>query len=252
MQFVETLFEAPLANVLIGAGVLVLLAGVLGTLPGLERIDERGRRAAWVVGPALILTGLLLVSGVVTNETTPAEGTGDTNGLAVPTTPSDTRPTAAPGASAPTTGSTSLVQEIEPNDAAQRATLLPPGATGAGTIARPPGGYETADTDQFRFWAVAGEAVTVEVSRDGGYGTLFAVVYDPNGGSHPSRSLQNDVAPVGGGGPLTVEFIPQTTGYHHVVVTGSFDFGDIDYQRFDGGYGDYTVRVEGGTEQSRR
>lgn len=220
--------------------VLVLLAGVLGKLPGMERIDERGRTAAWVVGPTLIVLGLLLVAGV-----------GDGDGREPPVTPADP----ADGPSSPDVATDSgpptlvTVREIEPNDAAQGATLLPPASVGEGAIARPAGGAETADTDQFRFWATAGESVTVEVSRNGRFGTLYAVVYDPTGDSEPTRSLVNDVAPVGGSGPVTIEFTPRQTGYHYAVVTGSFTFNDIDFVRFDGGYGEYTVRV--GTADAR-
>lgn len=238
MQLLELLFEAPVANVLIGAGVLVLLAGVLGKLPGLDRIDDRGRRAAWVVGPALILVGVVLVAGAAGGGTgtDDPEGFGDT----LPPATEETTP-----ARTPTT-----VREVEPNDRANGATLLPPAAVGVGTITPPSGGAETADTDQFRFWAEAGEAVIVELSRDGGFGTLYTVVYDPNGASEPSQSLVNDVTPVGGGGPVTVEFTPRQTGHHYVVVSGSFTFTDIDFVRFDGGHGDYTVRIETNTERS--
>lgn len=267
MTFHEPFFEAPLSNVLIVTGVLVLLAAVLGGLPGMHRMDEKGRKAAWVVGPSLIVVGLVVVPAILPTPgpsppatATPTDALDVATATATATREGSTDPTDEPGpvteadpvtedrpTQRPDDPGASVVRESEPNDAAVDATLLEAGATGEGSVAPPLGAYQTVDTDQFAFWATAGESVTVEVTRRGGVGTLYAVLYDPNGHSEPSQVLVDDLTAVESGGTMRVETTARQTGYYYVMVTGAFYFIDIDWYLYDGGHGDYTVQVETGS-----
>lgn len=68
MSFHAPIFETPLPNVLIISGIFFLLIAIIGEFRGRFDVGKTGRIVAGVVGPILIITGLLLLPGAPVEE----------------------------------------------------------------------------------------------------------------------------------------------------------------------------------------
>jgi hypothetical protein len=241
MIFLEPFLEAPLANVLIVIGVLIIFAAIFGGLPGMDRIDEKGRKAAWVLGPLLVAVGLMFVVGLLP----PIDTNGDTTGEPQNSSPTST-PTPELNTDTPEPTVESAVLESEPNENLGTATVLESDSIGEGVV-NPTDAYGLNDVDCFAFPVTAGESVSVEVARTAGSGTLYTYLSNRTGHSEPSGYFLSDLLSVPSGESVRQETVARTTGYYYVVVGNAYydDYGSL-YS--DGGFGEYTIRVETGNE----
>lgn len=264
MSFVDSLLAAPLPNLLIVLGAFFVLLAVVSRITtstplGTLDADGKGRAIAAIIGPVLIVMGLLLIpavaptpaptasppdqemasQGVATlapsrDETPPERATAVDQSLA-DRTPSRTTPRTAPAGE--------RLFEVEPNDDALSADVVELGGSISGEVASTSSADPSLDSDYFAVWVDAGDPLAVEVSRAGGIGTLYVVVLDPNGLSEPGGDWLSDIVPVGSDGVARVDTVASQSGYHYVLVSGWIYLTDLDQYYNDGGNGGYTVTV---------
>lgn len=270
MMFIDSLLAAPLPNLLIVLGAFFVLLAVVSKIAtstplGTLDADGKGRTVAAIIGPILIVMGLLVIPAVTPattpspldqefvnqevasltpesrEETPPERATGVDQSLA-DTTPNDPAPLT------PQTGT--RLFEVEPNDDAFDADVLESGDSISGEVLSTYSADPSLDSDYFAVWVDAGDPLTVDVSRAGGVGTLYVVVLDPNGLSEPSGNWLSDIVPVGSDGMARVDTVASQTGYHYVLVSGWIYLTDLDLYYNDGGNGGYTVTVGSGGQAS--
>jgi hypothetical protein len=267
MLFVDALLNAPLPNLLVVLGAFFVLLAVVSKLAtntplGTIDADGKGRAVAVVVGPLLIVLGLLVVPAVVpADSTTPAPAPESLPAGTVATltpsgeettppervTPVDRTVTSTPVQETPIPPDPDrTLVEREPNDAAVSATVVERGVTIGGEVRSTYDPDPSMDSDYFAVWADAGEPIRVDVARAGGPGTLYVVLLDPNGLSEPNGNWLSDVVVVESGDRVRLETVAGQSGYHYVLVSGWIYLVDLDLYFNDGGTGAYTVAVDVG------
>ncbi|WP_372911569.1 PPC domain-containing protein [Salinigranum sp.] len=270
MTFIDSLLAAPLPNLLIVIGAFFVLLAVVSKITtstplGTLDADGKGRTVAAIIGPILIVMGLLVIPAV-TPAATPSLPDQELSGLEVaPLTPesrdgtpperatgvdqslADTTPN-QPAPLTPNAGE--RLSEVEPNDDAFDADVVEPGDSISGEVFSTYSADPSFDSDYFAVWVDTGDPLTVDVTRAGGAGTLYVAVLDPNGFSEPSGTWLSDIAPVGSDGSVRVDTVASQTGYHYVLVSGWIYLTDLDLYYNDGGNGGYTVTVGPGDRAS--
>lgn len=260
MSVTDSLLNAPLPNLLIVLGafffLLAIVSEITDTPLGSLTADGYGRAIAFAIGPLFLALGVVVL--LVTTPVVPAAGPNteqtSASGAVGTLTPSgmDTTPperltpldhtlTRTPQEETPTTSTSGrLLLEREPNDDAFNADVIGVGDSISGEVRSTYSADPWLDSDYFAVWVEAGDPVTVDVIRDGGVGTLYVVVLDPNGLPEPSGDWLLDTMLVQSGGRVQVDTVASQTGYHYVYVGG---FVYLDQYYTDGGNGGYTVEI---------
>jgi hypothetical protein len=268
MLFVDSLLTAPLPNLLIVLGAFFVLLAVVSKLAtntplGTVDADGKGRMVAAVVGPLLIVMGLLVIPAVAPADP-PDDGPTLVNGTVGTLTPpaddvtppeqlteTDRTVTATPSQATPIPPDpTRTLVELEPNDAALSATLVEGGVTIAGEVRSTYDPDPSMDSDYYAVWVDAGDTVTVDVTRDAGPGTVYVALLDPDGLPEPSGDWLADVMTVQGGERVRIDTVATRSGYHYVVVTGWVYLVDYDLYFNDGGNGGYVVDIGAGADRA--
>ena len=263
MLFVDALLNAPLPNLLIVLGAFFVLLAVVSKLAtntplGTVDADGKGRMIAAVVGPLLIVMGLLVIPAITPDSTPqpqpdPGPLTDDGRILTLTETsrtpPDDLTTQARTLTPIPTEqtpidpGPDRMLFEQESNDLAATATLVESGVTISGEIRSTYDPDPSMDSDYFAVWVDAGDPITVDVQREAGRGTLYVVLLDPNGLPEPNRDWLSDVVTLPGSQQIQLNAVARQSGYHYVVVTGWIYLVDYDLYFNDGGNGGYTVDI---------
>jgi hypothetical protein len=259
MSVVDSLLTAPLPNLLIVLGAFFVFLAIVGKLTtntaiGSFDADGKGRMIAAVIGPILIVMGLLVIPSVAPDPTPAPEPelvgvTGERLTENDQTPPGDLTPVDRTVASTPEQETAippdpdRTLFEREPNDAALTSMLVEPGATVSGEIRSTYDPDPSMDSDYFAVWVDAGDPITVEVARDSGPGTVYVTVLDPDGRSEPNGDWLSDVITVEGGDRIQIRTVASQSGYHYVLVSGWVYLIDYDLYFNDGGNGGYTVDI---------
>jgi hypothetical protein len=262
MLFVDSLLNAPLPNLLIVLGAFFVLLAVVSKLAtntplGTVDADGKGRMVAGVIGPLLIVMGLLVIPALTPGPIPDPEPTPvpDPNGTGLVLTENSRTPppdiTAQPRTVTPVPTDVTpipadpdrMLFERESNDLLTTATLVESGVTITGEIRSTYDPDPSMDTDYYAVWVDAGDPITVDMARETGVGTLYVTILDPNGLPEPNRNWLTDIITVPGGQRVQLNAVARQSGYHYVGVAGWVYLADYDLYFNDGGHGGYTVDI---------